>query len=78
MAALVLLLVATSVLAAEQYPVESYKEIEKLFVDKGYTIDRWQKGIREIPRIYPTKIPKQWKDKYSKEISVADKNRLFF
>lgn len=58
--------------------MESYKEVEALFERLGYTQKAWQSGIREIPPVYLTNIPERWRNKYSREVSVATKKRLFF
>ena len=67
-----------SAIATEQYNFSSYKEIDKLFEEKGFTKEHWKKGIREVPRIYLTKIPKEWRDSVSKQVSIAHKKALFF
>ena len=65
-------------IATEQTKFASYKDIDKLFEEKGYTKEHWKKGIREVPRIYLTKIPKQWRSSISEKVSVAHKKALFF
>ncbi|ADJ29738.1 glucosaminidase domain-containing protein [Nitrosococcus watsonii] len=74
----VLIFSASVVAVAEELAFQSYKEVETLFQQQGYTVDAWQKGIRKVPRIYLSNIPSRWKNKYSKEISTANKKRLFF
>ena len=44
----------------------------------GYTQQAWQAGIREIPRVYLADVPDTWRERSAKELSVADKKRLFF
>ena len=61
-----------------QLEMASYKEVEALFERLGYTQKAWQSGIREIPPVYITNIPERWRNKYSREVSVATKKRLFF
>lgn len=56
---------------------KSYKDIIKLFNEIGYTSERWQEGIREVPRIRITNIPERWK-KISPSIPVKDKKNIFF
>ena len=56
---------------------KSYKDIIKLFNEIGYTSERWQKGIREVPRIRITNIPKRWQT-ISPTIPVKDKKNIFF
>ena len=56
---------------------KSYKDIIKLFNEIGYTSERWQEGIREVPRIRITNIPERWK-KISPTIPVKDKKNIFF
>jgi len=55
----------------------SYLDVLKLFEELGYTADRWQAGIREVPRIELSDIPKRWQDQ-SDKIPVKDKKNIFF
>jgi len=55
----------------------SYKDVLKLFDELGYTSDRWQAGIREVPRIELADIPKRWQEQ-SDNIPVKDKKNIFF
>jgi uncharacterized FlgJ-related protein len=67
-----------SATADEQFTFTSYKDIDKLFKEKGYTQENWEKGIREVPRLYLTKIPKEWRDSISDKMSIVHKKELFF
>ena len=49
-----------------------------LFDRLGYTAKAWQAGIREIPRVYLADVPNTWRERSAKELSVADKKKLFF
>jgi uncharacterized FlgJ-related protein len=62
----------------ENFEFESYREVLELFEQLEYTPEVWQAGIREVPRIYLTRIPERWRDKTSKEITTLNKKRLFF
>ena len=62
----------------ERVPIKSYRDIFALFDRLGYTQKAWQAGIREVPRVYVSDIPDRWREKTSKEITVADKKKLFF
>jgi len=55
----------------------SYKDVVLLFNEIGYTSERWQAGIREIPRIEITNIPERWQ-KISPTIPVKIKKSIFF
>lgn len=55
----------------------TYTDVLKLFDEIGYTADRWQAGIREVPRIKLTRIPERWQ-KQSSHIPVKDKKNVFF
>jgi Bax protein len=55
----------------------SYKDVVLLFNEIGYTSERWQAGIREIPRIEITNIPERWQ-KISQTIPVKVKKSIFF
>jgi len=62
----------------ERIEIESHNDVEALFEKLGYTPEAWQAGIREVPRMYSTKIPLRWGKKTSKEITVQTKKRIFF
>ena len=64
--------------AQERFGFSSYEDVEALFESKGYTREAWQAGIRKVPRLYLTHVPERWRERTSKEISVATKTRLFF
>jgi Bax protein len=55
----------------------TYTDVLKLFNEIGYTAEQWQSGIREVPRIELTHIPKRWQ-KQSPHIPVKDKKNVFF
>ena len=77
-AAAIFLSTPFNAIADEQFKFTSYKDIDKLFEEKGYTQENWKKGICEVPRLYLTKIPKEWSDSISDKMSVAHKKALFF
>ena len=56
---------------------KSPADIMKLFDELGYTKKAWQEGIREVPRVFLTNIPKRWKNE-SDHIPVAEKKEIFF
>jgi Bax protein len=62
----------------EKVPCRNYKDVLTLFDRLGYTQKAWQAGVREIPRVYLADVPDTWRDRSAKELSVADKKRLFF
>jgi Bax protein len=62
----------------EKVPCRNYKDVLALFDRLGYTAKAWQAGIREIPRVYLADVPDTWKERSAKELTVADKKRLFF
>ena len=57
---------------------ESYTEVLELFDQLQYTPEVWQAGIREVPRVFITKIPERWRNETTREIDVLLKKRLFF
>lgn len=57
--------------------IKDYKEVLKLFDEIGYTAENWEAGIREVPRIEITRIPKRWQEQ-SHTIPVKDKKNVFF
>lgn len=63
--------------APRQVTLGSYHEILKFFNHIGYTAERWQAGIREVPRIELTHIPKRWQQQ-SPSMPVQDKKNIFF
>jgi uncharacterized FlgJ-related protein len=57
---------------------ESYTEVLELFDRLQYTPEAWQAGIREVPRVFITKIPERWRNETTQKIDVTLKKRLFF
>ena len=64
--------------ADEKVACRNYKDVLALFDRLGYTQKAWHAGIREIPRVYLEDVPDTWRERSTKELSVADKKRLFF
>jgi len=64
--------------ADEKVACRNYKDVLALFDRMGYTQKAWQAGIREIPRVYLADVPDTWRERSTKELSVAAKKRLFF
>jgi uncharacterized FlgJ-related protein len=62
----------------ENFEYESYTEVLELFEQLDYTPDVWQAGIREVPRVFLTRVTQRWRDKTSKEVTTLNKKRLFF
>jgi len=62
----------------EKVPCRNYKDVLALFDRLGYTQKAWHAGVREIPRVYLADVPNTWRERSAKELSVADKKRLFF
>jgi Bax protein len=62
----------------ERFKYDSPEQLEELTKSLNYTPEAWQAGIREIPRLYITKVPQRWRDKTSEEMPVVDKKRAFF
>jgi len=74
---------ATALYVASDGPVENFEfdsgeQLEQLINKLNYTPEAWQDGIREVPRLYITDIPRHWRDKTSKELDVTTKKRVFF
>ncbi len=55
----------------------STEDVFELFDSVGYTAENWANGVREIPRIYMTRIPERWKTE-SDKIPVVRKKQIFF
>jgi Bax protein len=64
--------------ADEKVPCRNYKDVLALFDRLGYTAKAWQAGIREIPRVYLADVRETWQERSTKQLSVADKKKLFF
>ena len=62
----------------ERFKYDSPEQVEELAIKLNYTPEAWQAGIREVPRLYITKVPPRWRDKTSDEMPVVDKKRAFF
>ena len=57
--------------------IQNPTEVFKLFDEYGYTMQQWKEGIRVVPRIYITTVPKRWQ-KNSEQMPVQKKKELFF
>ena len=57
--------------------IQNPTEVFKLFDEHGYTMQRWREGIRVVPRIYITTVPKRWQ-KNAEQMPVKKKKELFF
>ncbi len=55
----------------------NYEDVLQLFNEIGYTAEKWQSGIRVVPRIEITEIPQRWQ-KMAQTIPVSDKKNIFF
>ena len=64
--------------ADEVFEFESYQELLTLFEELGYTEDAWDKGLRDVNRVYLSNMPSRWRGKSSKEVQVRLKKELFF
>jgi uncharacterized FlgJ-related protein len=62
----------------EKVPCRNYKDVLALFDRLGYTQKAWQAGVREIPRVYLEDVPDTWRERGAKELSAAEKKKLFF
>jgi uncharacterized FlgJ-related protein len=62
----------------ERFEFRSYSDVDPLLARFNYTPESWQTGVREVPRIYLTKIPPRWRDSVSDEVSTQAKKRIFF
>ncbi len=62
----------------ERFKYDSPEQLEELATSLNYTPESWQAGIREVPRLYITKVPSRWRDKTSDDMPVVDKKRAFF
>ncbi len=56
---------------------KSYSDVLMLFNEIGFTAEQWQAGIREVPRIEITRIPKRWQEQ-APHIPIKDKKNVFF
>ena len=76
---LLLLALPTSVAAQqeEKFEFESYKDVNQLFEELGYTEAAWNEGLREVNRVYLQNIPSRWRHKHSQEVEVKMKKELF-
>jgi len=62
----------------ERFKYDSPEQLEELAKSLNYTPETWQAGVREVPRIYITKVPSRWRDKTSEGMPVVEKKRAFF
>jgi uncharacterized FlgJ-related protein len=68
---------SASASAQERIEVGSPEEILAFFEKLNYTPEAWEKGIREVPRIYIMNVGKNWRVN-SQNIEVIHKKRIFF
>ena len=52
-----------------------YRELQAYFNELGYTEEARRAGLRKIPRIYATDVPKRWRE-LSKEVTIHEKIAL--
>jgi len=57
--------------------ITSVKDLNELFNDFNYTSKTWENGLREVPRIYFTKVSQTW-EKNSNNIPLREKKNIFF
>jgi uncharacterized FlgJ-related protein len=62
----------------EHFEFSSGSQLEQLIKDLNYKPEDWNAGNREVPRLYITDIPPDWRDNSSKELDVATKKQVFF
>ncbi len=62
----------------ERVPIHSYRDVEALFDKLGYTPEKWQAGVREVPRLFVTHMPERWREKNAEDVTVLGRERLFF
>lgn len=63
--------------APKVHESHSPKDVFKLFDELGYTMENWKKGIRVVPRVYLSDIPKRWQ-KNAQKLPVKKKKEIFF
>jgi len=62
----------------ERFKYDSPEQLDELAKSLNYTPESWQAGVREVPRLYITKIPSRWRDKTSEGMPVVEKKGAFF
>ncbi len=62
----------------ERVMFSSGSQLEQLFNDLNCKPENWLSGIREVPRLLITDIPRFWRDRSSKELDVVAKKQVFF
>jgi uncharacterized FlgJ-related protein len=57
----------------------SLQDVESLFATYRYTPKDWRSGAPHVvPRVYLDDVPSNWREAYSKRVSIAEKKSLFF
>ena len=69
---------ATPELTIQRFEYASHEDVERLFEELGYTPERWQAGVREVPKVYFATVPERWRGVTSQQVTVQTKKRLFF
>lgn len=62
----------------QRFEYASHQDVERLFEELGYTPERWQAGVREVPKVYFATVPERWRDTTTQQVTVQTKKRLFF
>lgn len=62
----------------KRFEFRTVEDVDRLFDELGYTPERWQAGIREIPKVYFATISEKWQETAAHDITVMQKKRLFF
>lgn len=72
-------LLAAALLAAQTQIIDirNTEEVFRLFEKLDYTMQAWEEGIRVVPRIYLTTVPKGWRER-AQTLPVEKKKALFF
>jgi Bax protein len=73
-----LLSISNVAVADEVFEFESYKDLVPLFEKLGYTEEAWDKGLRDVSRVYLSNVPSRWRGKHSNEAQVRVKKEVFF
>jgi len=75
----VIVLATTDARADRTHTYHSLQDIESLFASYRYTPKEWRAGAPHVvPRIFLDEVPSNWRETYSKRVSIPDKKTLFF
>ncbi|MEZ4386950.1 MAG: glucosaminidase domain-containing protein [Candidatus Krumholzibacteriia bacterium] len=64
--------------AADTFYFAGPDDLQTLFRDADYTVEQWDRGLREVPRFYLARVPSRWRHEVAPSLPTDLKKRYFF